>query len=440
MEANDSTDSLNPKLPIDPRLQAVDDRVAEVVFEEFQRNSDLVGIHLRDARNMLSGARQAKDDRLLSKGALILATAALESNLIYLSGIALRIAENKTNILLQPQIRYLRGVEEIIDENGVGRTIALKQSLAERLQVVPSLLARTVQRTYRLRNSSAAFRKLAKTIERRDAIVHPRWDRYVAELGWWEAAEAIDAVELYLESVSSALHPYLFHYFPALYTIPGNDHHEVAVGHRTLRKRGPVRKISTMANVGLREVLTREWMDAVMAIRLALGHGCEGDSGGSMLTRAALVLLYAMLDAQLSVVSQWRLREKIDEFTEAEVLFLNEYAVGIGHDGEVWIDDEHQSFKKRIKAVPVILSRRIDRNEQAVDLSKQWGKDLLDGQALRNRVMHSPFGEALPRVPKEELVRFANAVFEYFQELATKMPTSFQHLPVLLKVKPDLRL
>src|ERR1039458_8017482 len=416
----------------DPRLRNIDNELVEVVFEEFKRNIDLVGIHLRDARNMLSGARQVRDDRVLGKAALLLAAAALESNLVYLSGVALRMSEKRADTLLPPQLRYLKGVAEVIDENGKIVETSARQSLSERLQVVPSLLARIIRRTYRLTRRSAAFKKLVRTIERRDAIVHPRWDKYVQQVGSWEAAEAIDAVELYLDSVSKALHPYLVGYFSVLYTIPGHDHHEVAVGHRTLGKRGPTRRISTMAEVGIAEVLSGEWIDSLLLIHLALGHGCEGDSSGSMFTRSALVLLYAMVDAQLSVVAQWRMREKGEAFRETEVLFLNEYAVGVGHDGEVWIGDDHQSFKKRIKAIPAILSRRVDGKEENIDLSKGWGKDLIAGQALRNRVMHSAFGEPLARVSKEELVRSAKAVFAYFQELATKLPITFEYMKVLL--------
>ncbi len=429
---------MSADLPTDPRLKNLDQEVVEIVFEEFKRNIDLVGIHLRDARNMLYGAQKVADDRVLGKAALLLAAAALESNLVYLSGVALRIAEKRPDILVLPQIRYLKGVGEAIDENGRVVEIPIRQSLGERLQIVPALLARTIRRTYQLRTGSAAFKKLLRTVERRDAIVHPRWDRYVAQLGWWEAAEAIDAVELYLNSISSTSHPYLVGYFSVLYTIPGHDHHEVAVGHRTFGKRGPNRKVSSMEDVGILEVLTGEWFDSLLLIHLALGHDCEGDSEGSMFTRAAQVLLYAMLDAQLSVVAQWKMREKGDSFREAEILFLNEYALGVGHDGEVWIGDDHQSFKKRIKAVPVILSRRVDGKEVSIDLSKQWGKDLIDGHDLRNRVMHSAFAEPLARVSKQELIRSAKAVFAYFEELVMQLPTTFQHMNVLLKKKPDL--
>ena len=143
-----------------------------------------------------------------------------------------------------------------------------------------------------------------------------------------------------------------------------------------------------------------------------------------------------MLDAQLSVVAQWRMRERAASFRESEILFLNEYAVGLGHDGEVWFDDDHQSFKKRIKAVPAILSRRLDGREEFIDLGKSWGKDLIYGQGLRNHVMHSAFGEPLVRVTKQELILTAKAVFAYFEELATKLPRSFEHMNVLLKIKP----
>jgi hypothetical protein len=424
---------MNLGLPIDPRLKNIDTELVEVVFQEFKRSIDLVGVHLRDARNMLYGVRSVQNDRVLAKAALLLAAAALESNLVYFSNVSLQIADKRPGILLSRQLQYLRGVNETIDENGRIVESPARQSLGERLQIVPSLLAHTIGRKYELRAHSAAFKKLLRTIERRDAIVHPRWDKYIAQLGWWEAAEAIDAVELYLHSISSALHPYLVGYFSLLYTIPGHDHHEVAVGHRTFGKRGPNRRVSTMEEVGIAEVLSKEWMDALYLIRLAMGHGCEGDSEGSMFTRAALVLLYAMLDAQLSVVAQWRMRETPSVFREPEILFLNEYALGIGHDGEVWIGEDRQSFKKRIKAVPAILSLRVDGKAESIDLSTQSGKALLDGQDLRNKVMHSGFGEPLARVTKEELIRSARAVFAYFEQLTLKLPVTFQHMKILLK-------
>jgi len=421
-----------PIFELDPRLKNIDNKISEIVFREYEKNIDLVAIHLRDARNLLYGANELPGDRVFSRAAVLLAVGALESNLVYLSGIAVEIARQNHGALNPPQLRYLQGVEKTIDENGHIIEKPARQSLDQRLQTVPSLLARVIGREYTLPRGSAGLKKLARAIARRDALVHPRWDKYVTDLGSWEAAEAIDGVELYLDSIANALHPYLVGYFQLLYTIPGLDHHEVDVGHRTYGKRGPKNELRSMDEMGILQVLTTEWIDAGLAVGMAFGHDCEGDSEGSMLTRAALVLLYAMLDAQLSVVAQWRMREKPDAFDEAEILFFNEYAVGVAHDGEIWVGDDYQSFKKRIKAIPAILSRRVERHEESIDLSQQWGQDLLEGHILRNNVMHSSFGKPLPRVTKKELQRYEMAVSAYFEELAKKLPITFHYMEVLL--------
>jgi hypothetical protein len=74
---------------------------------------------------------------------------------------------------------------------------------------------------------------MRRTIARRDAIVHPTWNRYVSMVGWWEAAEAVDAVELYLNSVRASVHPYLIGYTHMLWTIKGPTKHDMGIGHRT---------------------------------------------------------------------------------------------------------------------------------------------------------------------------------------------------------------
>jgi hypothetical protein len=425
-------------LPPDPRLQNINEELVQIVFEEFKQSIDLIGIHLRDARSILRALNKKESDRVLAKATILLASAALESNLVYLSKIALRFADKRPDLFAAPQRRFLGGVEEVIDDNGQIVECPVKQSLGRRLRAVPALLAHAVGREYNLRTNSAPFRKLRRTIERRDAIVHPRWDRYMTEAGWWEAAEAIDSVELYLNSVASSLHPYLVGYFRVLYTIPGYDHHDVDVGYRTLGKRGPKRGLATMEDVGIPKVLLNEWFDAIALTSFAFDSECEGDSAGSMLTRAALVMVYAMLDAQLSVVAQWRMREAPEAFNEPEILFLNEIAVGVGHDGEVWVGEDHQSFKKRIKAVPAILSRRVDGQAVSVDLSKQWGNQLLAGNELRNNVMHSQIGQPLPRVTKRELLVSSKAVFAYFEELSTILPRSFEYVKLLLAPAREL--
>jgi hypothetical protein len=151
-----------------------------------------------------------------------------------------------------------------------------------------------------------------------------------------------------------------------LWTIKGPTSDDMGIGHRTFGKRGPVREISSMAEKGVSAVMSGEWLDSVFMTQIALGHPCEGDSPGSMLTRAALVLLYAMLEAQLAVVAQWKMREMPRAFTETEVLFLNEAAVGVGHDGAVWLDSEQHPFKKRVKAIPAVLARCVDQVDSPV--------------------------------------------------------------------------
>jgi hypothetical protein len=187
-----------------------------------------------------------------------------------------------------------------------------------------------------------------------------------------------------------------------------------------------------MEEDGIGAVMSGEWLDSMFMTEIALGHECEGDSDGSMLTRAALVLLYAMLDAQLAVVSQWRMRESPSSFNATEALFLNEAAVGIGHDGEVWVDSNQHPFKKRVKAIPAVLARCVDGKTLVVDLSKSWGQDLLKGHFLRSKVMHSSAGEVFPRVSKTELRASAKAVESYFEELADKIPVAFGHMHILL--------
>ena len=162
-------------------------------------------------------------------------------------------------------------------------------------------------------------------------------------------------------------------------------------------------------------------------------HDSEGDSNGSMLTRAALVLLYAMVDAQLAIASQWRMHEKPSAFQEAEKLFLSEVAMGVGHDGEIWVDGDQHPFKKRVKAIPAVLARCIDGKDFVVDLGKGWGQDLLRGYVLRNGVVHSSPGEQMPRVSKDELRSAVTAVRAYFAELSSGVAGAFQHMEALLE-------
>jgi hypothetical protein len=127
------------------------------------------------------------------------------------------------------------------------------------------------------------------------------------------------------------------------------------------------------------------------------------------------------------------MREKPDSFHPSELLFLNEAAVGIGHDGEVWADHDEHSFKTRIKAIPAILSRRIDGKEFSINLGTAWGEQFLSGNKLRNAVMHSSVGEPMPRVSKEEMKNATEGVIQYFDELAKNVSGTFGYISTLLK-------
>jgi hypothetical protein len=420
-----------------PPSKPADDLI-QIAFEEHEKNVELALIHLRDARNILYSIPDLHDNRALSKSAILLATSALESNLTYLAGIALRFIEARPGKFSKPHTAFVRGIELTIDENGRLVERRVHQTLLERMRIVPEILARAIDRHFVLSSRSAAAKKMRRTIARRDAIIHPTWNRYVSMVGWWEAAEAVDAVELYLNSVRASVHPYLIGYTHMLWTIKGPTKHDMGIGHRTFGKRGPAREISTMAEKGIVEVMSGEWFDSMFMTHIALGDRCEADSPGSMLTRAALVLLYAMLDAQLAVVSQWRMRDMPAAFTETEVLFLNEAAVGIGHDGEVWIDSDQHPFKKRVKAVPAVLARCVDQVDFVIDLGKGWGQALLNGHSLRSQVMHFSPGSVLPRVSKDELRSASDAVHAYFRELAQRIPKTFGHMEAFLDDAGDV--
>jgi hypothetical protein len=430
-----SRDEWLPSLPPDPRLLNLDNDLIEIIFEHFKGNVNLVGIHLRDARNMLPAVKEDHSfDRVYAKAVVILAAAALEANLAYLSDLCLAISAKRPGLYVQTQLDYLRGSEEYLNDKGDIRTRPLKQRLEEKLKTVPSLLGRAMGRDYEFPPSASATRKLRETIAYRDAIVHPRWDRYAQIVGWYEAAQAIDAVELYLDSISSQLHPYLAFYFPMLYTIPpGGDKDDVDIAHRTKARKNPRRGFSNMAEISITEIISREWLEAQMLTEFALTSQCEGDSDGSMLTRAALVLLYAMLDAQLSVIAQAYLHNGKFHFEQPEVLFFTEMALGVDTDGEITATEGHQHFKQRVVGIPRVLARRVLGKEITVSLGDRRGEDLLRYKDLRDEVMHPYVGKDPPRVSKDELRDAEKAIQAYFAQLAVAAPELFRAYDVFLK-------
>jgi len=408
--------------------EELDNELIELSGRIAQSGLDRIFMHLRDAREALRLAHHPVG----AKATIILASAALESNLAHLTLRAQAFAAVRPHIYTPEQLEYLSGKKTVVTDRGSLRDVPLRQSLEERLQVVPDLLARAFNRRYSLPSRSPATRKLRRTIELRDSIIHPRWDKYLPSVSAMEAAQAVDAVELYIQSIWQQLHPYLVGYIGALLTIRGGDKHDAAVGHRTAGKRVPRTKFTAMATVGIAEVMVREWTDMLMISGFAFESGCEGDSDGSLLTRVALVLLFAGMDSQLSIVAQWRLRDPTVEFHKAERNFLRENTVGLGRNGEIEIEEDRQSFKERIVAVPSVLARRVDGREITLDLGSSWGEQLQKSYLLRNAVVHAPPDRPIERVSLLDLRSAAIAVRSYFEELVLKAPETFKAQAAML--------
>ena len=284
--------------------RSLGDELIEETYAHFERSLDVIIVHLRDARNILAAVGNHDVDRALAKSVILLASASIESNLASLSILGVTLAE-KYEALAPVQIDYLRGSHEFIDEQGNSRTKGLRQSLEDRLRTVPALLGQILGIEFRYPNGSDGDAKLRQTIEYRDAITHPRWQRYLYDVGWYEAALAVDAAEWYLEAVATALAPYLNFYGQLLNAMPNADGSlSGPVGHRIEELVPSARSFTTMQAVGFVQVASREWFDMVLMTEFALASECEGDSDGSMLTRAGLVQLYGMLDAQLALNAQ----------------------------------------------------------------------------------------------------------------------------------------
>ena len=207
------------------------------------------------------------------------------------------------------------------------------------------------------------------------------------------------------------------------------------VGHRVEEFAPADRSFTTMPAVGFLGVATREWFDMVLMTEFAFASQREGDSEGSMLTRAGLVLLYGMLDAQLALNAQAHVYSGHAEFSQSEILFLTETALGIDTDGTVILEDSYENFKKRVIGIPKVLSRRVVGADLTVSLGDKMGKALLQYKELRDAVMHPRVGARLPRVGKAELRGAVEAVREYFKRLASASPYLFRFYDPLLRLR-----
>jgi hypothetical protein len=98
--------------------QDMDEELHRIACEEAIKNRELALVHLRDARNLLYAVADLNDNSSLARATVLMATAALETNLTYIAGIALKLAEARPNKLSLPQLDFLRGIDRQIDDNG----------------------------------------------------------------------------------------------------------------------------------------------------------------------------------------------------------------------------------------------------------------------------------------------------------------------------------
>jgi hypothetical protein len=411
------------------------DELIEESYAYFAQSLDSIIIHLRDARNILDAVSDDDSTRSLAKSVVLLASASVEANLAFMSDLGAKLAE-KHGSLAPIQIDYLRGVQEFIDDQGNPRTRPLRQSLESRLRAVPALLAHVFGVEFHFPEDADGAEKLRHLIAYRDAIVHPRWQRYLRDIGWQAAALAVDAAEWYLDAVSTAMAPYLGFYKRFLHDMPNFDGtFSGPVGNRVAKIKPLDESLTTMMAVGFINVVTREWQDSVLMTEFALDSHCEGDSEGSMLTRAALVILYSMLEGQLALNAQTHVYSDRTEFSQSEILFLTETALDIDIDGAVVVDESQEQFKKRVVGIPRVLSHRVRGEDVSISLVDNMGAALIRYKDLRDAVMHSRVGSPIPRVTKAELNAAVEAVREYFKRLAIACPYLFRFYEPLLSLR-----
>ena len=382
--------------------------------------------------NILAALTDHDTGRALAKSVVLLASASVEANLASLSHLGAMLAE-KYERLATPQIDYLRGTQEFVDDQGNLRTRPLRQSLEDKLRIVPVLLSQVFRVEFHYPGDTDGAEKLRHLITYRDAIVHPRWQRYLYDVGWQEAALAVDAAEWYLDTVSTGLAPYLGFYKGLLYCMPNFDGSlSGPMGRRVTKLKSLDQSFTTMSAVGFMGVVTREWFDSVLMTEFALDSQCEGDSEGSMLTRAGLVVLYGMLDGQLALNAQAHLYSGRAEFSQSEILFLTETALELDATGAVIVDESPEQFKKRVIGIPRVLCRRVLGEDVSISLGDEMGAGLIRYKELRDAVMHPRAGSPLPRVSKAELFAASDAVREYFRRLASASPYLFKfYIPLL---------
>jgi hypothetical protein len=393
-----------------------DIKLAEISGEVYKKNVYLVGMHLRDAVKILATTRtipeSARPD-LLAKACILFAAAGLETNLSYCCTLALAISEAAPeSIYKEPEIEYLKAVQTKFRDDAESQVEKQTQPLWDRLLIVPKLLGKAFKRDFTMPASGPVADRLRFAIEKRDALIHPSWDRY-PEVGIQDAADAIYGVLEYLEVVRQQFHPFLIGYM----TVLGSYFPMVAdlVGEQPL----PPRFRVLQSREELIAALAGEWLDAHTLFDVANVHRAEGDSEGSMLTRAALVGVYSMVMAHVSILGRMAVLLNPELFSEKEINFLNEKDYQWTDDGEMVLDTAKQSFKVRATLAPTLIAKKVSTNALAFSEGVTWFQRMFKVYLpMRNQVMHSKFGESTARVTKPELRAAFEAIRSYAAHVA----------------------
>jgi hypothetical protein len=162
--------------------EALDIKLAEISGEIYKENAYLVGMHLRDAVNLLESMRSIPESArpdLLAKACILFAAAGLETNLSYFCALALSISEAaQESIYKDPEIEYLKAVQTKFLNDAELNVERQTQPLSDRLLIVPKLLGKAFRRDFTMPASELIGERLRFVIEKRDALIHPSWDRY----------------------------------------------------------------------------------------------------------------------------------------------------------------------------------------------------------------------------------------------------------------------
>jgi hypothetical protein len=391
-------------------------KLTEISGEIYKQNVSLVGMHLRDAINLLESMRiipESGRPDLLAKACILFAAAGLETNLSYFCTLALAISEAvPESIYKEPEIEYLKAVQTTFSKDAKLNLEKQAQPLSDRLLIVPKLLAKAFGREFTMPASEPIGDRLRFAIEKRDALIHPSWDRY-PEVGITDAADAIYGVLEYLETVRQQFHPFLIGYMPVL------SSYFPLVADVVEGQPLPPRFRVLRTREELIAALASEWIDAHTMFDVANAHGTEGDSEGSMLTRAALVSVYSMVMAHVSILGRMGDLLNPGLFSEKEINFLNEKDYQWADEGELVLDTAKQTFKVRATVALTLIASKVSPNALVFTEGVTWFQRMFKVYLpMRNQVMHSKFGEPMARVTKPELRAAFEAIRSYAAHVA----------------------